>query len=358
MPEVSIFLTSYNHGKFLRECIDSVLAQTYSDFELLIWDDASTDDSWQIISSYKDSRIRTFRNKTPMRGGMNYSNAIERGLLYGNYIAMHHSDDAWLPEKLEKQMAVFKANPELASVFTLAEMIDENSLPFTKTKHAYSNIFDQPNRSRHEWLRYFFENANALCHPSVLHRKEVVEKYGTLRPGLAALGDLDMWVRICMHHEIHVLQEKLTKFRVRDNQANSSSPTEENFNRHRLNQFFIYDHYSKIDDFQELVKIFPEAAKWDRGEHTHLKFALAMVFLFLGTNSQAYLWAYTLLFNLLQDKSEAQKLSTYYNFDYNVFFDISGSKQIFFAGNSKPKRKRGFSRFARKVLKLISVRGS
>ena len=60
MAKVSILLTSYNHAKYLREAIDSVLGQTFRDFELIIWDDASADESWQIIKSYADARIRAF----------------------------------------------------------------------------------------------------------------------------------------------------------------------------------------------------------------------------------------------------------------------------------------------------------
>lgn len=68
MPKVTVILTSYNHAKYIKEAIDSILNQTFKDFELIIWDDASTDESWEIIQSYKDERIKTFRNEESKRG--------------------------------------------------------------------------------------------------------------------------------------------------------------------------------------------------------------------------------------------------------------------------------------------------
>ena len=117
---VSIILTSYNHAKYLRQAIESVLNQTFTDYELIIWDDASTDDSWEIINSYQDRRIRAFRNVVNLRGN------ISRGLevAQGEYVAIHHSDDAWEPTKLEKQVSLDQ-NPDIAAVFTHVQVIDE-----------------------------------------------------------------------------------------------------------------------------------------------------------------------------------------------------------------------------------------
>jgi len=162
--KVSVILTSYNHEKYLREAIESVLNQSFSDFELIIWDDASTDSSWEIINSYTDNRIRGFRNETNSRGTINKSLLKARG----EYIAIHHSDDIWEPSKLEKQVAFLDANPETGAVFTQALIIDENGDLFKDESHFYYKIFEQPVRSRYEWLNFFFFNGNALCHPSVL----------------------------------------------------------------------------------------------------------------------------------------------------------------------------------------------
>ena len=88
---VSVILTSYNHAKYLKEAIDSVLDQTFSDFELIIWDDASTDESWHIITSYSDKRIKSFRNDVHKRALWGMNKAISE-IAAGEYIAIHHSE--------------------------------------------------------------------------------------------------------------------------------------------------------------------------------------------------------------------------------------------------------------------------
>lgn len=102
-PKVSVILTSYNHSKYIRKSIESVLKQTYTDFELIIWDDASTDNSWNIISEYTDERIRAIRNESNQYMAY-FRNAVSE-VAQGEYIAIHHSDDVWGADKLEKQVA-------------------------------------------------------------------------------------------------------------------------------------------------------------------------------------------------------------------------------------------------------------
>jgi glycosyltransferase involved in cell wall biosynthesis len=92
MPKISVILTSFNHEKYIREAIESVLVQTFIDFELIIWDDASTDQSWDIINSYSDTRIKAYRNEVNRRYVINRA-IIE--VASGQYIAIHHSNDIW-----------------------------------------------------------------------------------------------------------------------------------------------------------------------------------------------------------------------------------------------------------------------
>lgn len=102
MPKISIILTSFNHEKYIKEAIDSALNQTFTDFELIIWDDASSDNSWEIIQSYGDPRIRSFRNDVQRRGIYGINKAISE-VAQGEYIAIHHSDDIWESENLRSR---------------------------------------------------------------------------------------------------------------------------------------------------------------------------------------------------------------------------------------------------------------
>ena len=194
------------------------MAQTYQDFEIVITDDASTDGSVDMLSSYarQDPRIKLFLNR------FNYeTHAINHCIQQssGDYIAILSSDDEFFPAKLERQVDFLDRRPDVAAVFTQARIVDEQNRDLPESSHFYSTIFQQPNRSRHEWLRRFYFEGNCLCHPSVLIRRSVYDTLGMYNPLMGALDDLDMWVRICLHHEIHVLGDALVNFRVRDSRC-------------------------------------------------------------------------------------------------------------------------------------------
>jgi glycosyltransferase involved in cell wall biosynthesis len=321
MYKISVILTSYNHGQFIREAIESILNQSFTDFQLIIWDDASSDDSWEIITSYSDKRIKVYRNERNMRGG-NINRALE--VASGEYIAIHHSDDVWELDKLEKQVAYLDLHPEVGAVFTLVQIINENGENFSQVDHFYYKIFDQPNRTRHEWLRFFFVNGNALCHPSLMIRKSCYQECGSYRYGLAQLTDFDMWIRLCLKVDIYVLQEKLTKFRIRDNEVNTSGNRPEVFVRVYFEYFQLLSNYLTVSDFQELCKIFPEAEKYFRKEQTNVKFALAMIALELSPFRFTELFGLNILFELMQHPREALQIEINYQFDYGSLIRLTG----------------------------------
>lgn len=326
-PKVSVLLTSYNHAKYLRESIESVLYQTYKDFELIIWDDASTDDSWNIISSYTDERIRGFRNETNQF--IEYIRKAISEMAEGEYIAIHHSDDVWEAKKLEKQVAFLDAHPEIGAVFSNALIIGENSELLEDKSHPYYSVFDQPNRNRHEWLNFFFYHGNALCHPSVLIRKECYSECGLYRYGLAQLPDFDMWVRLCFKYDIHILPEKLVRFRVRANEANASANIPDARIRQQFELFQIYNNYRNINSAEEMIKIFPNAEKYLAGQDGDLGFALGMVFLEASKFKPTNLFGLELLFEALNDPERAKKITELYGFTSKDFINLTANNDIF-----------------------------
>ena len=161
VPTVSVILTSFNHERYIREAIESVLSQTFTDFELIIWDDCSSDSSWGTINQYSDPRIKAFRNEAN-KGPVEGVNRAISEIASGKYIAIHHSDDVWKSDKLDKQVAFLDSHLECGAVFTHVEIIDELN------ESVNNDWFNTSNKSRHEWLRQFFLRGNRLCHPSVL----------------------------------------------------------------------------------------------------------------------------------------------------------------------------------------------
>jgi glycosyltransferase involved in cell wall biosynthesis len=327
MPKVSVILTSYNHAKYISHSIESVLQQTYTDFELIIGDDASTDESWSIINTYRDPRIRAFRNDINS-AGQQLNTAIET-LAQGEYIAVHHSDDIWESNKLTWQVDFLESHSEFGAVFTDALAIDEDGDPLINSTHAYSNIFSQPNRTRHQWLNFFFCRGNALCHPSVLIRKECYNHCGLYRNGLGLLPDFDMWVRLCLKHEIYVLPEKLVRFRVRTDEANTSGNRPEVRIRGSVEYFVILKRFLSVSSFEELATIFPEAEKYYRTDGFNLKYVLGMVALEKRPFSFTELFGIQLLFELLEDPVQAGRIKSIYDFDYQDLIRITGQCDVF-----------------------------
>lgn len=328
MPKVSVILTSFNHQKYIREAIDSVLDQSFTDFELIIWDDASTDASWSVINSYSDRRIKAFRNTENRRPIFGVTKAISE-VATGEYIAMHHSDDVWVLDKLEKQVAYLDSHPETGAVFSNALAITEDSSPLADEQHFYFHIFNQPNKTRHEWLRFFFSRGNALCHPSVLIRKVCYADCGLYRYGFAQVGDLDMWIRLCLKYEIHVVAEKLVKFRVRDNEANASGNRPETRIQWAYEYHKLLQNYRKLTRFEDLVKVFPSAEKFNRNEETDMDFALAMVALEEKPFAFAPLFGLDLLFEIISDPTRSAIVKRLYDFGHQSFIALTGQHDVF-----------------------------
>ena len=326
-PKVTVILTSYNHAKYLRESIESILLQTYADFDLIIGDDASSDNSWDIIKSYDDPRIRSFRHEKT-KGGFIINEAIS-DMETGMYIAIQHSDDIWEPDKLEKQVAFLDENPEVGAVFTWAKIVDEYGSLLMDKNHFYYNIFDQPNRSRYEWLNYFFDKGNALCHPSVLIRKKCYEECGVYRPGLTQAGDFDMWIRVALKYKLYILQDRLVRFRVRQNDLNSSGDRPSTRVRGQFEYLQLLNHYRKIHDFETLKKIFPEAEGYERNGQEDIGFILGIIATSKSRHAFTTLFGLNLLFEAINDPVRADKIKRLYGFSQLKFIELTAKYDVF-----------------------------
>lgn len=263
MPKVSVVIPSYNHDKYISAAIQSVLDQRFQDFEIIITDDCSTDNTVNIIKTFNDPRIKLFTLKK--NKGSYY--ALNHCLLHaeGEYIAQLNSDDVFSPLKLEKQVEFLDAHPQIAAVFTNAEIIDEQGNVHPDHDHYYATIFAQENRTRQQWLRRFFFESNCLCHPSVLIRKSVHDDLGPYDMRYFQLADLDYWIRLCKKYEIHILPEKLFHFRLRDGELNGSGNRPEACMRSAWEERQILKHYFTMTNIEDLLLVFPELKKYMTG---------------------------------------------------------------------------------------------
>lgn len=325
-PKVSVIIPIYNHAKFIGEAIRSVLDQSYQDFEIIITNDGSTDNTLEAINKFSDPRIKVFtfeKNK-------GISNALNNCIVNskGEYIALLNSDDTFLHDKLKKQVDFLEENKNTAAVFTLANIIDEDSLPFKDKDHFYFSIFDQPNRNKFEWLNHFFYNGNCLCHPSMMIRRQCFESVGYYDIRFHQMQDLELYVRICMKYDIYIIQERLVNFRVLDNEANTSGNRPDSRNRTAWEMEKILDNYLEIE-MEEFETIFPELKNFKMP----LKKALVPFYISIivsKINSAIYKhFALQTLYDLFGDKEKIEIMQKIENFDSQSFVRLTGELDAF-----------------------------
>jgi sugar O-acyltransferase (sialic acid O-acetyltransferase NeuD family) len=348
-PLVSVTMAAYNHEKYVSQTIRSILDQTFTDFELIIIDDGSTDGTPREIAAFEDRCIKAEFSRC--NSGIIVTKNRCLDLAQGKYVAIVNSDDAYLPEKLEKQVAYLESHPECGAVLTDAAIIDENGNPFQDETHFYYSIFTQPNRSRYEWLRYFFYVGNCLCMPSALIRRECYEKIGRPDPRLMQLPDLDLWIRMCMAYDIHIIPEKLTLFRVRDNEANASGQTPDKIRRGAWEYEKVLRRYLAIRDENVLLRIFPEADRyigqcWLPGDL--IPYVIARLALDANTPVLKS-FALDALFELLENPDLARRVHERFGFGYKEFIALTGSGEE--CAPAQPSRRHLLTGLINKVLR-------
>jgi glycosyltransferase involved in cell wall biosynthesis len=223
-PTVSVIMPSFNHGAVVEKTIASVLAQSFTDFEFLIEDDGSTDNSAEVLKRCGDPRIRLVLNPANQGAGVVTNNLISRSA--GRYVALINSDDIWVKEKLARQVGWLDPNVDVAAVFSRASFIDERGAAIDPSKLSFGRIFEQVNRRPGQWLRRFLYEGNCLCNPSMMVRREALVRAGGFDNRLRQLPDLDMWARMAKRERFYIDEAALVNFRIwkREKNVRGDSP--------------------------------------------------------------------------------------------------------------------------------------
>jgi TolA-binding protein len=243
-PRVSVVIKAYSHAAFIRQAIQSILDQSFQDFEIIVTDDGSTDGTPDVVRTFSDPRIdlHVFEHNRGISNTMNATIARARG----EFIAILNSDDFALPGRLERQVAFLDTHPEIAAVFGMPLTVDESGAP-TESYFDFRAALGFPNYSRKTWLRFFFFFCNVLCAPTAMIRRSVYTKLGNYDPRLTNLQDLDMWVRLSADHAIHVVSEELTAFRIRKDNQNASAPRPDTLLRSQFEYAQILKRYRAMN---------------------------------------------------------------------------------------------------------------
>ncbi len=213
MEKVSIVLPTYNRANSILRAVESVLSQTYPEFELLIIDDGSTDNTGQVISEIRDERVRYFEQ--PVNRGVSAARNEGIRLAAYDYIAFQDSDDFWLPDKLEKQMKVFTEKPEAGLVYCTLEgtradgtriVMPSPSMPMAdKAGNIYERLL----------------KGNIIGAPAAVVRRACLEKVGIFDETLQCLEDWELFLRIAKEYEIGFVEEALLLADIHDGGVSS-----------------------------------------------------------------------------------------------------------------------------------------
>jgi glycosyltransferase involved in cell wall biosynthesis len=217
MKTISVIIPTYNYGHFVREAIDSALAQSYPALEVIVIDDGSTDDTPQILAGYGD-RIRAIRQDNQ---GVGTARNVGIAAARGEYIAFLDSDDIWKPEKLEREIALFDADPSLGMVHCGAESFDNTG----KTLSVLMSGMEGWVAS--ELLRLDREVITAPG-SGTLVPKRVAEEIGGFDTRLQPSEDWDFCYRIAVHYRVGFVPAVLVRYRLHGRGIHLDIPGMEN----------------------------------------------------------------------------------------------------------------------------------
>lgn len=204
--KVSIILPTFNREKLITETIESILNQTYKDFELIIVDNYSEDKTEDIVKSFNDNRIKYFKNQNNGIIAVNRNFGFSKST--GDFIAFCDSDDLWFPTKLEKQLNEFNKNPNVGLVCSSGITFNEKGTIGKIEDTSLTNI---------SFEKLLFHNY--VINSSAIVKKNVFDNIGLLDedPNIIAVEDYELWLRIAKKYEVIRLNEPLVKYRIHEN---------------------------------------------------------------------------------------------------------------------------------------------
>ncbi|MFC1711797.1 glycosyltransferase [Patescibacteria group bacterium] len=200
-PKVSVIMPVFNNGSFVKESIQSVLEQSFKEFEFLIIDDCSTDNSLKVISKFKDKRIKIFKNKK--RKGLAWCLNYLQKQSKSEYIARMDGDDVSYKERLKEQFNFLKLNPEYVLVGGWAKIINNKG----------NIIGEMTPPIKYLDVRKTILSNNTFVHPAVMFKKSIVQKVGGYNEKLFYSQDYDIFLRLVSKYPCANLKNYLVKFR-------------------------------------------------------------------------------------------------------------------------------------------------
>jgi glycosyltransferase involved in cell wall biosynthesis len=241
---VSVCIPTYNDGMYIREMLCSIVNQTYADLEIVVLDNASTDNTQDIVNAFHDKRIRYIRNKSTTPPVVNFNNLIK--ISKGGYVAIYHSDDIYAPTIVDNEVKCFGLSSEIGAVFAMDRLIDEQGKFIGEGVRLSRGLL---NKNPYDFNDIYFEmlkrNGSFLVCPTFMAKREIFVKAGYFdetdrfgRSGSAA--DAEFWLRIARLYKIGMVKDRLIMRRLSPGQDSTST---ENSRLTKSNHFLVLEYY-------------------------------------------------------------------------------------------------------------------
>lgn len=320
-PQVSVAMITYNHERFVGDAVRSILGQTYRDFELVIVDDGSTDETANVIRGIDDERIVYLRQENA--GPSEARNAALRAAR-GALIAQMSGDDVAEPDRLERQLAHHRERPK-SVIFSHCMFIGDDGEAIDEPRRRA--VLNRSNWTRDATLRYLYLYGNCFLAPSALSTRAAFDEVGPYNPVLLQLQDYDMWVRLLLRgYEPHIVQEPLMRYRIRSGGASLSSGGLDARIRVHFETRRVLREFLAIDRAARVAEIFPEVGVLGYPIDDDLaQFLLAMIGLHADPRRGALqAFAVDLLMQMMEDPVARKMLAQKAGFQLPDLFRIVG----------------------------------
>ncbi len=326
-PKISVCIPSYNHAKYIGSAIRSILDQSFQDFEIIISDDCSTDNSVDIIKGFNNPKIKLIENHQNNGCSINLNKCFE--LAKGEYFALLGSDDMMKEDRLLKQIFFLEENQQYSAVFTYAQTIDTKN---KEIEHGIMGMNNHHNYDRFEKLRKLFYGNNFLWAPTAMIKKDVLTQVGLFNPCLLQTQDFELWVRILANgFDFGLIEEKLTFYRISDNNLSyANKKIDQKFlSRIYFENQKVLDGFLQIKNSTEICQIFPEIKnKYQQINSDYIPYFLAEEALKFSKkanfkDSVVYRdFAIKILYDLLQDGDKRQYIEDNFKFNASNFIKL------------------------------------
>lgn len=219
---ITICIPVYNSAEYLEKALYSIINQSYKNLEIIISDNASTDNSWELIKKFQkdDSRIKISKNFKNIGYSANCNKMIKAAT--GRLIAIYHSDDIYHKDIVKESFEILNSNKELSGIFTLYRKIDNEDNIGLKAYYPLKKEGEVSRVSLDEYIdSILITGGSPFCCPTSMIRKEVYQKLNGYDENLKFIEDQDMWARILLTGELAIINKSLIYYRIHESQGSN-----------------------------------------------------------------------------------------------------------------------------------------